>query len=125
MGPMSGDPLDLPVTITKVVPEAMQTSGSGANRRASRLGDAAAIQAHGIDIVINSHRVQTFSPTAFSNLGIDFASKQILVVKSMQHFYAEFAPIAAEILYVAAPGSMLPNFNELPYQRINSKLWPL
>ena len=125
MGPMSGDPVDLPARVTKVVANAVQTSGSGANRRTAQLGDAAAITAHGIEIVINSKRTQTLSPTAFSNLGIDPSAKQILVVKSMQHFYAEFAPIAAEILYVAAPGAMLPNFEQLPYQRINRNLWPL
>ena len=125
MGPMSGDPVDLPVQVIKVVPEAVQTSGSGANRRTSRLGDAAGIRAQGIEIVVNSKRTQTLSPTAFSNLGIDPTAKQILVVKSMQHFYAEFAPIAAEILYVAAPGAMLPNFNELPFERVNRGLWPL
>jgi microcystin degradation protein MlrC len=125
MGPMSGDPVDLLVRVIKVTPEAVQTSGSGANRRTSRLGDAAGIEAHGIEIVINSKRTQTLSPTAFSNLGIDPSEKQILVVKSMQHFYAEFAPIAAEIFYVAAPGAMLPNFDELPYERVDRSLWPL
>jgi microcystin degradation protein MlrC len=43
----------------------------------------------------------------------------------MQHFYAGFAPIAAKICYVAAPGAMLPNFNELPYRKVNRQMWPL
>jgi len=125
MGPMSGDPLDLTVTVTKIVPDAFQFLGQGKDRGLSKLGDAVALHVNGIDIVVNSHRTQTFSPEAFSNLGLDPTQKQILVVKSMQHFYAGFAPIAAQILYVAAPGAMLPHFNELPYKRVNRNMWPL
>jgi microcystin degradation protein MlrC len=121
MGPMSGDPLDLRVKVTRVVPNAMQRFGPGQ----SKLGQAVALHTQGIDIVVNSHRTQTFCPEAFSNLGIDPQAKQALVVKSMQHFYAGFAPIAAKILYVAAPGAMYPNFNELPYRRASRDLWPL
>lgn len=125
MGPMSGDPLDLRVTVTKVVEDAYQYVGQGERRGLAKLGRAVALHANGIDIVANTHRTQTFSPEAFSNLGIDPTTKRILVVKSMQHFHAGFAPIAADILYVAAPGAMLPHFNELPYRHINRNMWPL
>jgi microcystin degradation protein MlrC len=121
MGPMSGDPLDLRVKVTKIRPNAIQSFGRGK----AKLGDAVALHTQGLDIVVNSHRTQTFSPEAFSNLGIDPVTKKALVVKSMQHFYADFAPIAAKILYVAAPGAMYPNFNELPYKRVNRNIWPL
>lgn len=126
MGPMSGDPLDLTVTVTKIVPDAVQYIGHpDTDRGISKLGATVALQVNGIDIVVNSHRTQTFSPEAFSNLGIDPTEKQILIVKSMQHFYAGFAPIAADILYIAAPGAMLPHFDKLPYKRVNQEMWPL
>jgi len=125
MGPMSGDPLDLRVTVTKIVADAVQTVGQPPDTALSRLGDAVALEVNGIAIVVNSKRTQTFNPDAFSNLGIDPTQKKILVVKSMQHFYAGFAPIAAKILYVAAPGALVPDFKQLPYQRANRALWPL
>ena len=125
MGPMSGDPLDLRVTVTKVVPNAMQSFGQGPDKAQSRLGDAVALHAHGIDVVVNAIRTQVLSPDVFGNLGIDPQQKRILVVKSMQHFYAGFAPIAAEILYVAAPGALVPDFKALPYQKVNRSMWPL
>ncbi|MBC8263657.1 MAG: M81 family metallopeptidase [Anaerolineales bacterium] len=125
MGPMSGDPLDLRVTVRKVVPDAMQSFGHGPDKAQSRLGDAVALNANSIDIVVNSVRTQPFSPEVFTNLGIDPAQKRVLVVKSMQHFYAGFAPIAAEILYVAAPGALTPDFKALPYQKVKRNMWPL
>lgn len=120
MGPMSGDPLDLEVTVTGVAPGAVQSfGGGGAGRATVRMGDAVALRVRGtaVDIVVNTIRTQTFSPDVFTVVGIDPQERQILVVKSMQHFYAAFAPIAAEILYVAAPGALTPYMEQIPYQR--------
>jgi len=47
-----------------------------------------------------------------------------VVVKSMQHFHAAYAPIASEIVYVAAPGALLPEFDRLPYRKIDKTMWP-
>ena len=125
MGPMSGDPLDLTVTVTRIVPDAVQYLGAGEGRGTDQLGAAAALRVDGIDVVVNSRRTQTFSPEAFTNLGIDATRKQILIVKSMQHFHGNFAPIAADIRYVAAPGAMQPRFGQLVYRKINRRMWPL
>lgn len=121
MGPMSGNPLDLTVTVTGLAHGAHQRFGPGR----ARFGDAAALHANGIDIVVNSLRTQTFSPEAFSCVGVDPTQKSILVVKSMQHFYAAFEPIAGKVLYVAAPGTMYPNLAEVPYTRVDRSMWPL
>lgn len=122
MGPMSGDPVDLRVRVGKIAPNATQVFGQGTGK----LGDSVALHGpNGIDIVAITHRTQTFSPHVFTNVGIDPAQKKILVVKSMQHFHAGFAPIAAKILYVSAPGALVPDMAQIPYQRANPALWPL
>jgi microcystin degradation protein MlrC len=122
MGPMSGDPVDLTVRVGKVVKNATQRFGGGS----SQLGTSVALHGpNGVDIVVISQRTQTFSPHVFSNVGIDPLQKKILVVKSMQHFYAGFAPIAARILYVAAPGTLVPNFKLLDYRKARRTIWPL
>ena len=66
---------------------------------------------------------QTFSPEVFTNVGIDPTRKHVLVVKSMQHFYAGFAPIARQILYVSAPGALVPDFKQLNYENARRDLW--
>ena len=120
MGPMSGDPVDLHVNVGKIARNATQRFGGGS----SHLGTAVALHGpNGVDIVVNSQRTQTFSPHVFTNVGIDPLKKKILVVKSMQHFYAGFAPIAAKILYVAAPGTLVPNFKLLNYRKARRDLW--
>jgi microcystin degradation protein MlrC len=89
------------------------------------MGDAAALRAGKLEIVVNSTRTQTFNQDAFTNLGIDPTTKRVLIVKSMQHFYASFAPIAAQIVYVAAPGALVPDFTAIPYRRARRDIWPM
>jgi microcystin degradation protein MlrC len=125
MGPMSGDPLDLRVTVTKIVTNMVQTWPQGNNPPlVIPLGDSVALHCQGIDIVVNSKRSQVFGPTAFSHAGIDPTHKRLLVVKSTQHFYAGFAPMAAEIIYMSAPGAIAPRFSEIPFTRVDTHKFP-
>ncbi|CAN5395249.1 hypothetical protein BH10CHL1_BH10CHL1_42470 [soil metagenome] len=122
MGPMSGDPVDIRVKVGKIARGATQMFAEGP----TPLGDAVALHGpNGIDIVAISHRTQTFSPEVFTNVGIDPTQKKILVVKSMQHFYAGFEPIAAKVIYTIAPGALVPDFKQLPYKHANMSIWPL
>jgi microcystin degradation protein MlrC len=124
IGPMSGDPIDLHVTVIGMQANSIQSFGPAGAKTYARLGDSVAVSADGIDIVLNSIRTQVFSPECFSNVGIDPLEKQILVVKSAQHFYAAFAPISSEIIYVADQGVTNPNLKKLVYNKIDKNKWP-
>lgn len=120
-GPSSGDPVDLRVTVHKVAHEHTQAGLSGG--RAS-FGRSAWVSADGIDLVLVSERQQTFAPDAFTGLGITLENKRIVVVKSMQHFHAAFAPVAAAIRYVAAPGAIPPDYETIPFTKRTRPYWP-
>ena len=121
LGPMSGDPLDLDATVTRVVRDAMQ-EGLGAS---VSMGDSAAIRCGGIDVVLISKRAQPFSPSAFTSLRVDPATRRYVVVKSMNHFRAGFEPIAKAILYVAAPGAIDFDYRRIAYARVRRPIYPL
>lgn len=120
-GPVSGDPLDLRVKVRGVVPRLLQTGLSGGH---SDFGQSAWVTTGGIDVVVTSLRAQTFAPDAFGNCGLDVRERRIVVVKSTQHFHAAFAPIAREVLYVATPGAIPPDFAAIPYTRRTTPFWP-
>jgi microcystin degradation protein MlrC len=82
------------------------------------------VQADGIDIVLTTIRQQVFTPEAFTGLGINLADKRIVVVKSTQHFYAGFAPIARAVRYVSAPGAIPPDFEAIPFTKRTTPFWP-
>ena len=119
-GPASGDPVDLRVTVKGLCDRLTQHFGSAIES----LGAAAWVSADGVDLVLNSVRSQTFHPEAMTNLGLDPTSRKIVVVKSKQHFFAGFAPIAKKILYVNAPGALAPNYEEIPYTKLARPYWP-
>jgi microcystin degradation protein MlrC len=117
-----GEPLDLRVTIQKVADAGWQ---SFRNSRVN-LGRVAVIRPVGtqIDIILITSRSQTYEPDIFTNLGIDFANKDFLVVKSTNHFQAGFQPIASKIVYIAAPTSYPTNPAVTPYRKASLELWP-
>ena len=63
-------------------------------------------------------------PDAFTQLGLDLAAKKLVVVKSTQHFYAGFAPIAAAIYYVGGPGALTSDYGAIPYTKRRAPYWP-
>jgi microcystin degradation protein MlrC len=120
-GPASGDPVDLRVTVRGLSQDHTQ---EGLSKGRARLGPAAYVEADGIHIVLISIRQQTFAPDGFTGIGCTLADKKMVVVKSIQHFYACFAPIAAEIRYVMAPGAVPPDFASIPYTKLATPFWP-
>ena len=118
----SGDPFDTPVEVLKLVRGAQMTGVFGGTG-AAPLGDAVAVRAGKIEIVVNALRTQALGDV-FTPLGIDWRAKKIVVVKSSQHFYAAYAPSAKDVLYAETPGSMSMDWKRLPYVK-RPKLWPL
>jgi microcystin degradation protein MlrC len=113
-GPASGDAIDLTVVVRAIRPRFEQPALSGS---VEPLGLSVWVETGGVDIVITSVRSQVFSPQAFTGLGIDLEAKRFIVVKSSQHFYNGFAPLADRIVHVATPGALLMNFADLVYER--------
>lgn len=121
MGPCSGDPVDMRVTVMGLKRDHSQPALSGGRMS---LGIGAWVRGAGVDVVMSSIRLQTHSPEAFTALGCELHDKKIVVVKSMQHFLTYFGPIAAGVRYVDAGGSASPRFESLPYSRLRGPCWP-
>ncbi len=119
--PASGQPIDAEVVIEKLVRRAHQTF-AGAR---VELGDCAAIRFGGIRAVLISNRTQALGPDLFTNLGVDLSAQRIVVVKSTNHFYAGFAPLASEVLYVDSDGPIPRDMRRVPYRRVRRPIWPL
>lgn len=124
LGLSSGQPLDLRVKVLALLEDATVQFG-GARKGHQKVGDMAALEADGIVIVVNTLRTQCSSADCFTNLGIDPAAKKVVVVKSMQHFHAAYAPLASDVLYVASPGALMPDFTKLDYKKAPRDQWPL
>lgn len=122
VGPASGEPVDLPVTVRTVLPAHSQ-AGLGGSRAECGTSVWASTD-EGLDLAIVSIRQQVFGTDLFTGLGIDLASQRGIVVKSSQHFYAAFEPLAGEVLYVDTPGLLRNDFERIPYRHRDMNYWP-
>ncbi len=120
-GTASAQPVDLRVTVRAI--DQAHTQGGLSGGRAS-FGPSVWVSADGIDLILTSKRGQVFQPDAFTGLGCSLADKRIVVVKSTQHFYAAFAPIAQQVRYVAAPGAIAPDYAAIPFTKRTIPYWP-
>ncbi|MXU66723.1 M81 family metallopeptidase [Oceanomicrobium pacificus] len=119
--PGTGLPVDLDAQVVSVRKDAHQMFGGSI----VPIGDAAHIRAGGIDIILNSTRAQCFDTSLFTLFGIDPAARDILVVKSTNHFYDSFARLGGEILYCAA-GTPYPNDpRRTAYRQAPRDIWPI
>lgn len=125
--PFTGEPCDALVRIVRLSAGAEMKFGEsvvpfGPAARIALLTPEGAET--GIEVILNTVRAQSYDPSLFTALGIDPLAQKILVIKSTNHFYAAFAPIAAEILYCSA-GKPYPNDPATtPYRLVRKDIWP-
>ena len=122
IGPLSGDPLDLQVSVKALQADMSMT---GLSNTPTALGDCALVEVDGVQIVLISVRNQAMSTDLFTHLGVDLGAKKIIVLKSSQHFYASFSTVAKRVIYVGAPGAVTLDLKTLPYKKIRRPKWPI
>ena len=120
-GPASGQPVDVRVTVRAIRDEHGQSALGGRES----LGRCVWVEAaHDVHLLLASLRCQVYGTDAFTGIGITLADKRAIVVKSTQHFHAQFAPLAAEVLYVSTPGALTLDFAAIDYRVRAPGYWP-
>jgi microcystin degradation protein MlrC len=122
-GPMSGDPLDLEVTVRHVAEGLTQRFGS-LPVPMGRCVWVSTGAADDVDILLSDLRGQTFHPEAFTQMGIDLSARRHVCVKSSNHWRAGFAPIAGTLVPVGGPGAISPDFSAIPYRNRDLNYFP-
>ncbi len=121
-GAMSGTPIDALVEVLRTTEAGWQSFG----KSRVPLGVAAVVRIVGteIDVILNTNRTQTFEPDIFTNLGIDIGTKQVLLVKSTNHFHAGFKPVARDILWAEVNGPYPNDPRVTDYRKLTRPIWP-
>ncbi|MCJ7626683.1 MAG: M81 family metallopeptidase [Anaerolineaceae bacterium] len=82
------------------------------------LGKLAQLKIGNVRIVVVSDRMQAADQSYFTVLGIDPKKMQILVLKSSNHYRADFQPISSHIIQVAAPAAMVEDPAHVAYKNL-------
>ena len=120
-GPSSGDPVDIVATVNRIVENGTQTFGDSINQ----MGTVVWLSLKGgPDVIVNTKRTQVFHPDSLTQMGIDPGVYSGIVLKSTQHFYAGFAPIASSVHYISGEGTIRPDFATIPFKNFKNPYWP-
>ncbi len=118
--PSSGLPIDAEVTVIGLAEDVRQSFGTAK----VPVGNVAGIRVGGIEVSLIAHRSQALGLEIFTSVGIDPAKKKIVSVKSTNHFYAAYGPIAQEVIYTDGGGPSHLDVRDYPYRKIMRPLWP-
>jgi microcystin degradation protein MlrC len=122
---MGGGPLSLDgeiVCLTNGKFIAYGPMGGGVERN---YGPSMVFRVGGIDIVAITNNGQATDLGQFTSLGIDPTRYTTVVVKSMQHFRAAFAPIAREIVLVDTGALCSEIYTPELFTKVRRPVWPL
>jgi microcystin degradation protein MlrC len=79
----------------------------------------------GIEILVVTVRAQMLDLQQFLAFGIDPSRKQVVGLKSMQHFRAAFAPIAGQVIVCDSGALCTVDYAVLPFARVPRPVFPL
>ena len=123
--PAFGAPLALTGTVTRITDGVYVAQGPRWKGVTHHLGPTAIFKVGGIEIVVASNRLQLTEVEAFTHAGIDPRTKDVVAVKSMQHFRAAFQPLAREVLICDAGALSTKDISKLPFTKLRRPIFPL
>ena len=88
-------------------------------------GSTAVLRVEGIEILIVTIAKQMLDLQQFKSFGIEPERRQIIALKSMQHFRAAFEPIAAKVIVCDSGALCTLHYERLPYRNVRRPIFPL
>jgi microcystin degradation protein MlrC len=86
------------------------------------LGPSACLEIEGIQVAVISGKKQLLDRALLRMVGIQPEALRIVVVKSSNHFRADFQPIACEVMVAKAAGPMAADPADLPWRKLPSSM---
>ena len=118
----SGQPSDPPVrgrfTVMAVSDGACTLTGPMMTGLTVQLGASACLEIDGVRVAVVSGKKQLLDRELLRMVGIQPEAMRIIVVKSSNHFRADFQPIASRVLVAKAAGPMAADPADLPWQHL-------
>jgi microcystin degradation protein MlrC len=117
--------LDLTARVQSLNLGVFTARGPMASGGPTRMGRTALLRVDGVEVVVCERRVAAIDPWLFRAVGIEPASRQMLVVKSSVHFRAAFEALTTSIHEVETAGLSRSSLTDLTYRRVCRPIFPL
>jgi microcystin degradation protein MlrC len=90
----------------------------------TEMGPTAVLRVGGVEVIVISNRLQNTDRQTFLSQGIDPTQRRVVVVKSVHHFRAAYAPIAREVMVVDSGALCTPDVKRHTYTKLRRPIWP-
>jgi microcystin degradation protein MlrC len=123
--PAFGQPIEIEAEVQSVSDGIFINDGPMAKGTKSDMGPSAVLRIGGIEVIVISNRLQNTDLQTFLSQGIDPRRRRVLLVKSVHHFRAAYAPIAREVMVVDSGALCTPDPRRYKYRKLRRPIWPL
>lgn len=120
--PLAGEPVVARARVVATTDGRFALSAYAPGMRVD-LGPTARLEIAGVDVIVASRPMQTFCPEVFRIHGIDVGDRDVVALKSAQHFRAGFEDLAAAIVRCEGPG-LTGAVQDLPRRHAAGPFWP-
>jgi len=117
-GPLTDPPVTGRLTVKALSDGVTSLKGPMMTGLRTGFGPSACLDIDGIQVAVVSGKAQLLDREMLRMVGIQPEQQRLIVVKSSNHFRADFTPIAHEIIVAKAPGPMAVDPADLPWQRL-------
>ena len=118
-GGLSDPPLQGRFTVRAISDGRCRLLGPMMKGSTIQTGPSACLEIEGIYIAVASGKMQMLDRELFRAVGIHPEHMKIVVVKSSNHFRADFTPLASHVLVAKAPGPMAADPGDLPWKKLS------
>jgi microcystin degradation protein MlrC len=122
---MGGGPLALKVELMRKSNGHYTGAGAMIGGLQHSFGSTAVIRVEGIEVLVVSVAEQMLDLQQFEAFAIEPRDKSVVVLKSMQHFRADFEPIAARVIVCDSGALCTPRYRLLEYRKVPRPIFPL
>lgn len=126
---LHGDPIeDLELYIKAITDGKFRNTGPMGTGTRNYLGRAVRAQVNGengVEVILVDNRIQPLDAEVWRHVGIQPERLDVLVVKSTNHYRADYEPMASEVIPVDSPGLVAMNPAQFDHQHIQRPKFPL
>jgi microcystin degradation protein MlrC len=118
-GALSDPPLQGRFVVRALGADECELKGPMMTGMTAQIGPSACLEIEGVLVAVASGKMQMLDRELFRAVGIQPEQMKLLVVKSSNHFRADFTPIASRVLVAKAAGPMAADPGDLPWKKLN------
>ncbi|MFB6299793.1 MAG: M81 family metallopeptidase [Halobacteriales archaeon] len=127
--PSHGEPIaDLDAYVKAITDGEFVNTGPMGTGRENHMGRTIRLQCgadDGVEVIVTEHRHQPLDAEIWRHVGIQPERLKVLVVKSTNHYRADYEPMASEVIPIDSPGAYAIDPRRFEYENIPRPKYPI